>query len=217
MTPEPRVEAGDFSGVHVLVDDDPRWGADPVAQARRALAGGAPVIQLRAKHATDSQILSWARAIRGETEQHGARFVVNDRFDLALAAGACAVHLGQEDLSPIDIPEAARRRLAIGRSTHTREQVEAVVGERVDYLAFGPLFGTTSKQSVYPEQGFERLRDAVRAAAGIPVIAIGGILAAAIPALRASGVSGFAVISAVAGADDPTAAARQLCDAWASS
>lgn len=206
-----------FSGVHVLVDDDPRWGADPVAQARRALAGGAPVIQLRAKHATDAQILAWARAIRDETERHGARFVVNDRFDLALAAGACAVHLGQQDLSPRDIPTDARRQLAIGRSTHTLAQIEAGIEEAVDYLAFGPLFETTSKETVHREQGFERLHDAVRAAAGIPMIAIGGILAPALPALRASGVAGFAVISAVAGADDPTAAVRELCDAWQSS
>ncbi|NNL68252.1 MAG: thiamine phosphate synthase, partial [Myxococcales bacterium] len=100
----------------VLVDDDPRWPSDPVAQAAAACAGGAAVIQLRAKHATDRQTLAWAEAIRDATRRHGALFFVNDRFDLAWLCEADGVHLGQDDLSPADLPEAVRRRLAVGWS-----------------------------------------------------------------------------------------------------
>lgn len=109
-----------FSGLHVLADDDPRWSRDPVAQARTACAAGARVVQLRAKHATDRQALEWARAIRTLTREAGVTFIVNDRFDWALACEADGVHLGQEDLSPDALPVAARARLAIGRSSTLR-------------------------------------------------------------------------------------------------
>ena len=96
--------AAAYCGLHVLADDDPRWSCDPPAQAAAACAGGAQVVQLRAKRATDRQALAWARAIRELTRASGTRFVVNDRFDLALAAGADAVHLGQGDLPPSALP-----------------------------------------------------------------------------------------------------------------
>ena len=207
--------ARDYLGLHLLVDDDPRWGRDPVVQARDARAAGAPVVQLRCKHATDSQSLEWARAIRSLTRETGARFVVNDRFDLALLAEADAVHLGQGDLPPDALPRDLRARLAVGRSTHTPEQLEAARGEDVDYVAFGPVFGTTSKASEYGERGLAALRRAVELAAPRPLVAIGGIEASHLPALRAAGVGGFAVISVVAGAPDPVAAARALIAGFA--
>ena len=209
------VAGHDYLGLHVLVDDDPRWGRDPVAQARDACAAGVPVVQLRCKHATDSQALEWARAIRKYTRETGARFVVNDRFDLALLAEADGVHLGQEDLPPDALPRDLRARLAVGRSTHTTEQLEAARREDVDYVAFGPVFGTTSKLSEYTDRGLDALRRAVERAAPRPLVAIGGIEAAHLPALREAGVGGFAVISVVAGAADPVAAARALIAGFA--
>ena len=194
----------------MLVDDDPRWGCDPVEQARNACAAGVPVVQLRAKHATDRQCLEWARAIRALTHDSGTRFVLNDRYDIALLAEADAVHLGQTDLPPSAIPDDVRMRLAIGRSTHTREELEAAQGEVVDYIAFGPVFGTTSKESEFDARGLEALRTATRLASPRPLIAIGGIEARHLGDLRRAGVGGFAVISGVAGADDPIAAARAL-------
>ncbi|MEM9175295.1 MAG: thiamine phosphate synthase [Myxococcota bacterium] len=205
----------DYRGLHVLADDDPRWPADPVEQARQACAGGAAVVQLRAKHATDRQALAWARAIREETRAAGVRFVVNDRFDLALLAEADAVHFGQDDLPPDALPEDVRARLAIGRSTHTPEQLRATRDEDVDYVAFGPVFGTTSKDSAYDARGLEALREAVALAAPRPLVAIGGITAERVGALRSAGVGGFAVISVVAGASEPVAAARDLVTRFA--
>jgi thiamine-phosphate pyrophosphorylase len=204
-----------YGGLHVLADDDLRWPRGPVAQARAACAGGAAVVQLRAKRATDRQALDWAREIRSLTRRCGARFVVNDRFDLARAAEADAVHLGQTDLPLRAIPAALRKRLGVGRSTHTLEQLRAARGEEVDYLAFGPVFGTTSKDSEYSARGLALLAEAVALAAPLPLVAIGGIDAErAAEALRA-GAAGVAVISAVAGADDPEAATRALAAALA--
>ncbi|MEM7412569.1 MAG: thiamine phosphate synthase [Myxococcota bacterium] len=208
--------ARDFSGLHVLADDDPRWPGSPTEQARAAVAGGARVVQLRAKHATDAQQLAWAREIRDLTRAHAVTFVVNDRFDLALLAEADAVHLGQGDLPPDRVPEPARAGLAIGRSTHTREQLLSTVSEPVDYVAFGPLFGTTSKEHAFDARGLDALAWAVEAVAPRPLVAIGGIDAARAPDVRAAGAAGFAVISAVAGAPDPSAATRALVSAWES-
>lgn len=200
----------DYHGLHVLADDDPRWGRDPVALARDACRAGVPVVQLRTKHATDSQTLEWARAIRKITRAAGARFVVNDRFDIALIAEADAVHLGQGDLPPNALPREMRERLAIGRSTHTPEQLAATRDEDVDYVAFGPVFGTTSKDSEYTERGLVALRRAVALAAPRPLVAIGGIQAIHLDDLREAGVAGFAVISVVAAASDAAEAARDL-------
>ncbi len=207
----------DYLGLHVLVDDDPRWARSPVDQARDACAGGAPVVQLRANHATDGQCLAWAEEIRSLTRESGVRFVLNDRFDLALAAEADAVHLGQTDLPPSAIPADARERLAVGRSTHTREQLAAAGKEDVDYVAYGPVFGTTSKQSEFDARGLDALSEAVRLAAPRPLVAIGGIHASHLTDLRRVGVGGFAVISSVAGASDPVSAVRGLIADFAGS
>jgi thiamine-phosphate pyrophosphorylase len=197
-------------GLYVLADDDPRWRRDPVEQARAALTGGAAAVQLRAKHATDRQALAWAEAIVALCRAAGARSFVNDRFDLALAAGADGVHLGQDDLPPERIPAAARARLLVGRSTHTLEQARAAAGEPVDYVAFGPVFGTTSKESAYDARGLAALAEVARVVAPRPCVAIGGIDAARVADCLRAGVAAVCVLSAVAGAPDMEAAARAL-------
>jgi thiamine-phosphate diphosphorylase len=205
-----RAAAHRVAGLHVLADDDPRWGRDPVDQARAACAGGAAVVQLRAKRATDREALAWGQAIRAETLRAGALFVVNDRFDLALLLDADGVHLGQEDLPPARLPEAARRRLLVGRSTHTLREAERAADEPVDYVAFGPLFGTASKTTPWGARGPDALRSVVERVAPLPVVAIGGIGADNAARALAAGARGVAVISAVAAAPDPVAATRAL-------
>lgn len=205
-----------FQGLHVLADDDPRWSRDPVEQTKAALRGGARVIQLRAKHAGDAEILDWAERIRALTRKVDARFVMNDRFDLALAADADAVHLGQDDLAPADLPASARKRLAIGRSTHDLEQARSARASGIDYLAYGPVFDTASKATPYSARGLAALREIVRAAGAVPVVAIGGISEANLESVLACGVAGIAVISVLAGSDAPTTATRRLVEhpAW---
>jgi len=199
-----------LAGVHVLADDDPRWPAGPFEQADAACAGGAAVVQLRCKHATDREALRLGQAIRARTREAGLLFFVNDRFDLALALDADGVHLGQEDLPPGCLPSEARERLLVGRSTHDLEELGAATQEGVDYVALGPIFGTASKHTPHTARGVEMAREAVRRAAPLPLVAIGGIDAAGAAALAAAGVAGVAVISAVAGAADPLAAVRAL-------
>lgn len=199
-----------FAGLHVLADDDPRWPHGPLEQARAACAGGAAVVQLRAKHAGDREALRWAAEIRRLTRERGVLFVLNDRFDLALAAEADGVHLGQEDLPPACIPPLLRARLRVGRSSHTLEQAREAAREGVDYVAFGPVFGTTSKESPWEARGLEALAEAARAVAPLPLVAIGGVDASRAVALRRAGAAGAAVISAVAAAADPEAATRRL-------
>jgi thiamine-phosphate pyrophosphorylase len=210
-----RPEAARLRGLHVLADDDPRWPRGPVEQARAACAGGAAVVQLRAKRATDREALRWAEALRELTRRAGALFLVNDRFDLALAAQADGVHLGQEDLPPGRIPAPLRERLVVGRSTHTLEEARAARAEPVDYVAFGPVYGTTSKDSPHPARGLELLREAAGVVAPLPLVAIGGIHAGNAAAVIAAGAAAVAVISAVAGAADAEAAARELARAVA--
>ena len=197
-------------GLHVLADDDPRWPHGPAAQARAACAAGAAVVQLRAKRATDREALALAAEIRAATRACGALFLVNDRFDLALVAGADGVHLGQEDLPPAGIPKALRERLVVGRSTHTLAEARAARDEGVDYVAFGPVFATTSKASAHAARGLVLLREAAEAVAPLPLVAIGGIDAGNAASVVAAGAAAVAVIAAVAGAVDPEAAARAL-------
>lgn len=199
-----------WSGLHVLADDDPRWSIDPVAQGEAACRGGADVVQLRVKHATDREALALARRLREITRAAGVAFVVNDRFDLALAAEADAVHLGQTDLPPARVADAVGGRLEIGFSTHTLQQAHQARSEPVGYVAYGPVFGTQSKQSEYSPRGMRTLREIVEVVAPLPVVAIGGIDATNLTAVIGAGAHGAAVISAVAGARDPVAACRAL-------
>jgi thiamine-phosphate pyrophosphorylase len=195
-------------GLYVLCDDDPRWKNDVRSQLEGALAGGASVVQLRLKRTPDRSALELARWAAARARAAGALLFVNDRFDLALLAGADGVHLGQDDFAPEDLPAEARR-LLVGFSTHTRAQLEASRVRPIDYVAYGPVFGTASKVSEYEARGLEALREAVSLAAH-PLVAIGGIGAANLAAVRAAGASAAAVISAVADAPDPAEATRYL-------
>ena len=199
-----------FAGLHVLVDDDPRWTWNPLQQARAACEGGASVVQLRAKFLNDQEILQLGRSIRQLTQSARVRFVMNDRFDLALACHADAVHLGQTDLPPAAIPEGIRHELDIGRSTHTPDQADLAIQERADYIALGPVFPTQSKESEYAQRGLSRLREIVEAVAPRPVVAIGGITQDNLASVLATGAQGAAVISAVAQAEKPEIAVREL-------
>jgi thiamine-phosphate diphosphorylase len=156
-----------------------------------------------------AEILRVAKLARRLCDETGALLIVNDRVDLAVAAGADGVHLGQTDL-PI---EAARRfapDLLVGVSTHDTEQVERAVASGADYLGFGPVFATQTKQNPDPVQGIAGLRAAVAAARGTPIVAIGGIEASPAVAreVYAAGAAAICAIRAVNHAPDVSAVAR---------
>jgi thiamine-phosphate pyrophosphorylase len=174
----------------------------------RLLRGGAQTLQLRLKHAPAGLLLECARAVVPLCRAAGVPFIVNDRLDVALLCDADGVHLGQED-----VPLAAARRLApklrVGVSTHTLEQARAAATAGADYLGFGPVFATGTKERPDPVVGLDGLRAAC-AAVSVPVVAIGGLTATTAGAAIAAGAAAVAVIGAVVGAADVAAAARAV-------
>jgi thiamine-phosphate pyrophosphorylase len=185
---------------------------DDEALARR-LVGHARVLQVRIKppggRCDAVELVRIARMARRVCDEAGAALIVNDRLDVALAVGADGVHLGQTDL-PIGDARRIAGALWIGVSTHDVAQVRAACDAGADYLGFGPVFATRTKENPDPVQGVEGLRAAVRAAGTTPVVAIGGIGVDAAPAVFAAGAAAICAISAVNAADDVSAAARRF-------
>ncbi len=189
-------------------------GRDPVALARALLAGGAELLQVRLKGASAARLLAVATEVVALGHAAGALVLVNDRPDVARAAGADGVHLGQDDL-----PVAAARRVLgpgalVGVSTHDVGQARAAAAAGADYLGVGPVFATTSKTAALPPRGLDLVR-AVRAAVACPLVAIGGITAATAAAVRAAGADSVAMIGALTTAPDVTAAVRAVLTALA--
>jgi len=152
--------------------------------------------------------LEQARALRQLCARHGALFLVNDRIDLALAVDADGVHLGQGDLPPA----IARRLLGpdrlIGRSTHALSQLQQAIADGCDYVGVGPVNATPTKPGRDPV-GLAYVEQAV-AHSSIPFFAIGGIEAANLAAVQATGAERVAVVRAITEAQDPAAATREL-------
>lgn len=181
------------------------------------LASGCPIIQLRHKGADDRRLLGLARALVEKTRAAGAFLVVNDRLDIALLAGSDGVHLGQTDMSVEDARRVVAKlrpetRFIIGVSTHDLDEVREATSAGADYLGFGAVFSTTSK-AVGPEQGTERLAQAVNAAGRTPVVAIGGVSLDNAALVAATGAAMGAVISDVARAANPLERAGKLHEA----
>jgi thiamine-phosphate pyrophosphorylase len=169
------------------------------------------MVQLREKDLLGAELLRLATSLRALTRRHGAALLINDRVDIALAADADGVQLGQDAMPA----SAARRLLGAGRqigvSVHTL--AEATAAEEADFLVFGPVHATPSKLAYGPPRGVEELA-AVVASTPLPVLGVGGISADRVAAIRHSGAAGIAVISAVSTARDPAHATRALLDAW---
>lgn len=179
---------------------------------RAAIDGGMTTVQLRAKGWTDRQLLEAANALAPICRSSGALLIVNDRVDIALAAGADGVHLGVDDL-----PVAAARRLLgpaalIGYSPETLEDRIQAEQDGADYLGVGPVYGTTTKGDAGAAIGLDGIRAAVTASP-LPIVGIGGIgIDTARPVVDAGAV-GVALVGAVFLSDDPRSAAAHLASA----
>lgn len=194
--------------LYVVTDETLSRGLTHTEIARRAVAGGANVIQLRDKEKSSWELYEVACGMR-EVCRGRALFIVNDRLDIALAAGADGVHLGQDDL-PVD----AARRLAppnflIGISVGNANEAQAAEAAGADYVAVSPVFSTMSKTDAGNGHGIAAIKE-VRAAVKCPVIGIGGINTTNAAEVIDAGLNGVAVISAVVSAPDVEAAARDL-------
>ncbi len=193
----------------VITDARCGEGRELVDVVRAALRGGAPCVQLRAKTESARETVELACALREATREAGALLIVNDRVDVALAAGADGAHVGDDD-----IPVAAARRIVppgflLGRSTETPEQAVRARRDGADYVGVGPVHETASKDDAGLPVGLARVA-AVARAAGIPAVGIGGIDAANAAEVARAGAAGVAVIRAVMQAPDPTEAVREL-------
>lgn len=173
--------------------------SDPLAFADALLSvPGLFALQLRAKRCADRRSIQLARSLAARCRRAQTPFVVNDRPDIALLADADAVHVGQEDLSIRDVRRAAPG-LLVGVSTHDLAQLDEALAEGPDYVAFGPVFDTRSKRSPDPTVGLAQLANAAERcrAAGVSLVAIGGITADNAAAVRAAGAASGAVIAAL--------------------
>ena len=186
---------------------DARPGGRPlVGVLRGALAGGVDVFQLRAKSASDDEVLREA-AVAGELcREAGVPFILNDRPDLVEAAGADGVHVGQDDTPVAEARAIVGHARIVGLSTHSEAQADAARG--VDYFAVGPVHATPTKEG-RPAIGLDPVRHAA-ATAEVPWFAIGGIDESTLPAVLDAGARRVVVVRAIAEARDPEAAAARL-------
>lgn len=164
-------------------------------QVRRLCAGGATFIQLREKHLAPREFYREAEEALRIARSSGARLIINDRVDIALALSADGVHLGQDDLAPSAARELLGERAIIGYSTHTLEQATAAARLPVDYIAIGPIFDTSSKENPDPAVGLDRLRSVRQVVGEIPLVGIGGITPENLREVLAAGADAVAVIS----------------------
>jgi thiamine-phosphate pyrophosphorylase len=182
---------------------------------KSVLKGGCKLIQLREKEQPDSVLLNKALHLHTMCQEHNAVLICNDRVDLALAASAAGVHLGQDDMPPAQIRKIAGGRLLIGRSTHSVEQaVQAVENEGVDYIGIGSIYDTSTKSA--PKVGGLALAEKIAGLSlAVPVFAIGGIKEDCIGELRAAGIQRVAVSTAVIASPDPEGATRRMIESVA--
>ncbi len=192
-----------------LILTDPRDGYETLC--RWALKAGLPAVQLRYKGLDDREHLALAQALRRIVKNTGTLFIVNDRPDIALISQADGVHLGQDDLPAAEVRQLIGPAMLLGLSTHNLEQVAAANDAPVDYIGFGPLFATTSKERPDPVTGPGLLKAAL-AISRHPVVAIGGLNLERIRQLQPR-PHNAAVIRTVNDASDPLAAMRAIHEA----
>ena len=178
--------------------------------ARRAIAGGATMLQLRDKRAPDRAVLAMAAALAGICRAADIPFIVNDRVDIAWASGADGVHLGHDDLPPAVARRLLGERAIIGMSAGNPDELAAALPGRPDYLGVGPMYATRTKDDAGAAVGPAMIRRLRAAAPAMPLVGIGGITVENAAAVLAAGADGIAVVSAVVGAEDVEAAARAL-------
>jgi len=199
--------------VYPLTSSRNRPGATHAGLARQFLEGGSRFFQVRAKDLSDRDALAELAEIALICRTfEGARFVVNDRCDLAQASGAHGVHLGQTDLPIRSAREILGPDAVIGISTHSEEQFLRAIELPVDYVALGPIYPTTTKPDSSPPVGL-RLLEKLAARTDLPVVAIGGISLPRAPEIWRAGAASVAVVSDIVDHPDPAARIRGYLEA----
>ncbi len=193
-----------------LVTDRHRVGSLSLAEAvEEALAGGVRAVQLREKDLTTRDLLAVALDLRARTTRHGALLLINDRPDVALACGADGVHLPTHGFPVADARAILGPQSVIGVSTHSAAEAADAARQGADFVVFGPVYATPSKEPYGPPRGLDELETAVREAS-VPVVALGGIDASRVPEVRTRGAAGIALIRAILAAPSVRSAAARL-------
>ena len=202
--------------LYALLDPERAGGHDLAALGRDVAAGGATLLQLRDKNGSTRRLIDETRAIKAALASSGVPVLVNDRVDVALAAGADGVHVGQDDMPAADARRLLGPSAVIGLSVKTIAEAKAAPLDVLDYVCLGGVFVTTSKDNTSAPIGIAGLRDllaALRARApDFPIGAIAGIDETNAGEVVSAGADGVAVISALSLAPDPAGAARRLRD-----
>ena len=186
--------------LYAILDPEQTKSRAPEIVLRELLEGGIRLLQLRVKAMSAAEFFQLAHTARTLTRSYACRLIINDRVDIALACAADGVHLGQEDL-PLHAARKVMGDKMIGVSTHEVEQAREAERGGADYIGFGPMFGTTTKDTGYSARGLEmlsRIRDAVT----IPIVAIGGITEGNVNEVWQAGADSTAIISDLLGVDD---------------
>jgi len=195
------------SRLHLVTDT--RNGRDPLPEVVAALGAGVDWVQVRAKGCSDRDLYDLTVRVLEQARPYDATVVVDDRADVALAAGAHGVHLGAEDLPVQEVRRILGPDLLVGATAREPVAARAAVAAGADYLGVGPAFGTRTKTGLPDPIGVDGVARTA-SAVDVPVVAIGGVDRERLPDLLAAGVHGAAVVSAVSQAVDPAAAAAAL-------
>ena len=196
------------SPLYAILDRSVTRGRDLPNLLGAILTGGCRLVQLREKTMPLAELLPLAQRLARQCREAGALFIVNDRADLALAAGADGLHVGQDDLPARDARAILRAGMILGVSTHDPEQARRAVADGADYIAVGSIFPTTTKAG-FQLVGTELIRR-VRSEVRVPLVGIGGITPENAPAVLGAGADAVAVISALGAAPDPETMARRF-------
>jgi len=195
--------------LHVLTDAVLQSRFSHLELTRMAIDGGADTIQFRQKSGPAREMIEIARRLKKLCADAGVTFMVNDRMDVAIAADADGVHLGQDDFPILLARKYLGKNRIIGGSAATLEEAEKCLTERADYIGFGPVYPTDSKTDAGPVSGIDLLKRIVETIP-LPIIAIGGISVENTPDVMHAGAHGIAVISSVCCQKDPAQATRAL-------
>lgn len=203
-------DPGRPAALYPIIDPDlcRARGLDPAAVAEACLIGGARLLQLRCKSMSSDAFLALAERLVLVARTYGGDVIVNDRADIARLCGAAGVHVGQEDLAVDDVRAVAGPDALVGLSTHDERQVDEAMTGNATYVAVGPIFGTTTKDTGYSARGLELVRYA--AGRGKPVVAIGGITLERVEGVVEAGARAVAVIGDLLTGGDPEARTREF-------
>jgi thiamine-phosphate diphosphorylase len=182
---------------------------DAAAWIPRLVAAGVRLVQLRIKDEPEDSVREQIEAARSYCRAAGVQLIVNDYWQLALAAGCDFVHLGQGDLDTADLPALRRARVRLGISTHDERELERALTLRPDYVALGPIYPTLLKAMPWQPQGLARLAAWKRRIGSIPLVAIGGITLERLAGVFGAGADVAAVVTDIVRAVDPDKRVRQ--------